>query len=50
MIIHPDVGETGLFDNSHAYLLAENGKKAAQQALPQICSLLKANHIKSKCS
>lgn len=50
ILIHPDVGETGVFDDSHEYLLAENGIKAAQQALPQICTLLKVNHIKSNCS
>ncbi len=50
VLIHPDVGETGVFDNSHEYTLAQNGIKAAQQALPQICAILKANHIKSNCS
>ncbi len=49
VFIHPDVGQTGVFDDSHEYMLAQNGAKAAEQALPQICALLKANHIQSHC-
>lgn len=47
--IHPDVGQTGTFDNSKEYLLVQNGEAATYQALPQICALLKANHIPSRC-
>ncbi len=50
VFIHPDVGDTGVFDNSHEYVLAQNGMIAAQQALPQICAILKAHHIQSNCS
>lgn len=49
VFIHPDVGQVGVFDNSQEYLLVDNGAKAAYQALPQICALLKANHIPSHC-
>lgn len=49
VFIHPDVGQTGVFDDSHDYLLAQNGADATEQVLPQICALLKANHIPSHC-
>lgn len=49
VILYPQVAQTGLFDDSHRQQLVQAGEDAVQQALPQICALLKQNHIKSGC-
>lgn len=48
--LHPEVGQTGVFDGSNKVQLIRDGENAARQALPQICALLKANQIPSDCS
>lgn len=50
VIIHPAVGQTGVFDSSNKRGLLRAGETATRQALPQICGLLKAKKITSKCS
>jgi NTE family protein len=49
IILTPNVAQIGLFDDSHKTQLVDAGRAAVQQALPQICTLLKQNHIKSGC-
>lgn len=48
--LHPYVGQAGTFDSSAKAALLHAGETAARQALPQICALLKANNIHSRCS
>lgn len=48
--IHPNVGQVGMFDGSNRASLMHAGQVAAMQALPQICAVLKAKGIPSKCS
>jgi len=50
IVLHPYVGQAGLFDSSDKQPLFKAGEMAAQRALPQICALLKAKNIPSKCS
>jgi NTE family protein len=49
VILTPNVAQVGLFDDSHKIQLVDAGRAAVQQAMPQICALLKQNHIKSGC-
>jgi NTE family protein len=48
--LHPNVGQTGVFQSSNKADLIHAGEIAARKALPQICALLKANQIPSDCS
>lgn len=48
--IHPNVGQIGMFDGSDRTQLMQAGQRAAEQALPAICALLKEKNIPSKCS
>jgi NTE family protein len=50
IVLHPKVGQTGVFDSSNRIGLVRAGEKAALQALPQICALLREKHIPSRCS
>ncbi len=45
VIIHPHVGETGVFDFSERRAMLKAGEDAARKALPKILSLMKKNHI-----
>lgn len=49
VVLHPDVGQTGVFDASHKRALIKAGEQATLKALPQICAALKRNHIASDC-
>lgn len=48
--LHPYVGQAGLFDSADKQPLVRAGEAAARRALPQICALLKAKNIHSRCS
>lgn len=50
VVIHPDVGQTGVFDDSHKRALIKAGELATKKALPMICAALAKDHIHSKCS
>lgn len=50
VVLHPHVGQAGTFDPGDKSSLLQAGETAARRALPQICALLRANNIPSKCS
>ncbi|MGB6976351.1 MAG: patatin-like phospholipase family protein [Gammaproteobacteria bacterium] len=49
-VIQPQVGNIGAFDNSHKIALIAAGEVAARRALPQICQILAAKNINSRCA
>lgn len=48
--IHPQVGQIGMFSSGDRLPLMHAGEVAAEKAMPQICAVLKARGIPSKCS
>jgi NTE family protein len=49
-VIKPHVGNIGVFDTSNKLALIAAGEAAARRALPQICQLLAAKNIRSRCA
>ena len=44
-VIHPDVGQVGMFDLSHSLDLVHSGQQAAYDMIPAIKQALKENGI-----
>lgn len=50
VVIKPFVGNVSAFDSTQKIALVKAGQQATEAAMPQICALLRANHIPSLCS
>lgn len=50
VVIKPFVGNVSAFDSTQKITLVKAGQQATEAVMPEICTLLRENHIPSRCS